>query len=66
MPFLDVVLHLHPGAAEHAQAVEVTDQRPVGVSSRVGSWMSLAHCSRAAYTRTISVVWLLPGAMKPR
>ena len=48
-PFLDVVLYLHPRAGEHAQAVEVADQRPVRVLDPGGSpAMSSAYWSSAA------------------
>ena len=39
-PVVDVVLHLHAGAAEHPEAVEVADERPVRVLELVGATSS--------------------------
>ena len=65
-PVGDVVLDLHPGAAEHAQAVEVADERPVRVSRRRrGLELVARDWSSAAYVRIISVAWLAPGAISP-
>ena len=65
MRSFDVVVELQLGAAEHAQAVEVPEQRPVRVANLVGGVDLQRVCSSAAYVRIRRVVWLVPGAMQP-
>ena len=45
---VDVVLDLHPRAAQDPQAVEVADQGPVGILDGVGA---LEFCARPAGSR---------------